>query len=54
MPQYIRGQAAQPLFDDTKQYWYPELPNHGVKLRRPASRSRLLEQNGTSMKVRFS
>ena len=31
-PNYIRGQAAQPLFDDTKQYFDPELPNHGVKL----------------------
>ncbi|MFI5428265.1 hypothetical protein [Aeromicrobium sp. UC242_57] len=25
-PSYIRGQAAKPLFDDTKKYWYAELP----------------------------
>ncbi|SCE67026.1 immune inhibitor A [Micromonospora tulbaghiae] len=53
-PQYIRGQAAQPLFDDTKQYWYPELPNHGVKLPATGTKIKVLEQNGTSLKVRFS
>ncbi|PZG01320.1 immune inhibitor A domain-containing protein [Micromonospora deserti] len=53
-PQYIRGQAAQPLFDDTKQYWYAELPNHGVKLPATGTKIRVLEQNGTSVKVRFS
>ncbi|WP_446220530.1 immune inhibitor A domain-containing protein [Micromonospora sp. IBHARD004] len=53
-PQYIRGQAAQPLFDDTKQYWYPELPNHGVKLPATGTKVRVLEQSGTSVKVRFS
>ncbi|GLY26055.1 protease [Micromonospora sp. NBRC 101691] len=53
-PQYIRGQAAQPLFDDTKQYWYPELPNHGVKLPATGTKIKVLEQDGTSIKVRFS
>ncbi|MEU5939484.1 immune inhibitor A domain-containing protein [Micromonospora sp. NPDC047548] len=53
-PQYIRGQAAQPLFDDTKQYWYPELPNHGVKLPATGTKIKVLEQNGTALKVRFS
>ncbi|MGV9807600.1 immune inhibitor A domain-containing protein [Micromonospora chersina] len=53
-PQYIRGQAAQPLFDDTKQYWYPELPNHGVKLPAAGVKIKVLEQDGTSLKVRFS
>ncbi|MGC4804812.1 immune inhibitor A domain-containing protein [Micromonospora sp. DT233] len=53
-PQYIRGQAAQPLFDDTKQYWYPELPNHGVKLPATGTKIKVQERNGTSMKVRFS
>jgi immune inhibitor A len=54
VPQYIRGQAAQPLFDDTKQYWFPELPNHGVKLPATGVKIKVLEQDGTSMKVRFS
>ncbi|MFF5072059.1 immune inhibitor A domain-containing protein [Micromonospora olivasterospora] len=53
-PQYVRGQAAQPLFDDTKQYWYPELPNHGVKVPATGTKIRVLEQKGTSIKVRFS
>ncbi|SCE65221.1 Immune inhibitor A peptidase M6 [Micromonospora viridifaciens] len=53
-PQYIRGQDAQPLFDDTKQYWYPELPNHGVKLPAAGVKIKVLEQNGTTMKVKFS
>ncbi len=29
---YIRGQKANPVFDDTDQYWYPELKNQGVKV----------------------
>ncbi|MEU5721372.1 immune inhibitor A domain-containing protein [Micromonospora sp. NPDC047738] len=53
-PQYIRGQDAQPLFDDTKQYWFPELPNHGVKLPATGTKIKVLKQNGTSMKVQFS
>ncbi|MEU5788132.1 immune inhibitor A domain-containing protein [Micromonospora purpureochromogenes] len=53
-PSYIRGQAAQPLFDDTQQYWYAELPNHGVKLPATGTKIRVLEQDGTSLKVRFS
>jgi immune inhibitor A len=28
----IKGAKAAPVFDDTKKYWYSELPNHGVKL----------------------
>lgn len=52
--QYVRGQAAQPLFDDTKQYWYPELPNHGVKVPTTGTKIKVLEQKGTSIKVRFS
>ncbi|WP_091300644.1 immune inhibitor A domain-containing protein [Micromonospora halophytica] len=53
-PSYIRGQAAQPLFDDTKKYWFEELPNHGVKLPATGTKIRVLEQKGTSLKVRFS
>ncbi|MBQ1026328.1 immune inhibitor A domain-containing protein [Micromonospora sp. C95] len=53
-PQYIRGQAAQPLFDDTKKYWFPELPNHGVKLPATGTKIKVLKQNGINTKVRFS
>lgn len=53
-PQYVRGQNAQPLFDDTKKYWYPELPNHGVKLPAAGVKIKVLEQDGTQMKIRIS
>jgi immune inhibitor A len=51
---HIRGQAAKPLFDDTKKYWFSELPNHGVKLPAVGVKMRVLSVNGTSMKVRFT
>jgi immune inhibitor A len=53
-PSYIRGQAAKPLFDDTKKYWYSELPNHGVKLPAAGVKVRVLQEKGTSMKVKFN
>ncbi|RSM48875.1 protease, partial [Actinoplanes sp. ATCC 53533] len=52
-PSYIRGQAAQPLFDDTKKYFYDELPNHGVKLPAAGVKIKVVDVNGTSMKVKF-
>ncbi len=54
VPSYIRGQAAQPLFDDTKKYWYAELPSHGVKLPAVGVKVKVLEEDGTSLKVRFN
>ncbi|MEJ7634365.1 immune inhibitor A domain-containing protein [Aeromicrobium sp.] len=53
-PSYIRGQAAKPLFDDTKKYWFAELPNHGVKLPAAGVKMRVLEEKGTSLKVAFN
>jgi immune inhibitor A len=52
-PSYIRGQDAQPLFNDTKKYFYEELPNHGVKLPAVGVKIKVVDVNGTSMKVRF-
>jgi immune inhibitor A len=52
-PSYIRGQAAQPTFNDTKKYFYDELPNHGVKLPAVGVRISVVDVDGTSMKVRF-
>ncbi|HYN97952.1 MAG TPA: immune inhibitor A domain-containing protein [Pilimelia sp.] len=52
VPQRIQGQPAQPLFDDTRQYWFAELPNHGVKLPAVGVQIRVLDVKGTSMKVR--
>jgi len=53
-PSYIRGQDAQPLFDDTKPYWYAELPTHGVKLPAVGVKIRVVDVEGTSMKIRVS
>jgi immune inhibitor A len=51
---FIRGQNGQPLFDDTKQYWYEELPNHGVKLPAVGVKIRVLDVNGTSIRIRVT
>lgn len=53
-PSYIRGQDGQPLFDDTKKYFYDELPNHGVKLPAVGVKIRVVEENGTGAKIRIS
>jgi immune inhibitor A len=52
-PSYIRGQNAQPLFDDTGKYWYEEQPNAGVKLPATGTTIRVQSESGTSMKVKF-
>ncbi|MGH3458387.1 M6 family metalloprotease domain-containing protein, partial [Aeromicrobium sp.] len=51
---YIRGQDAEPVFDDTKKYWYSRLPNHGVKLPGVGVRIQVLEEGGTTMRVKLS
>jgi immune inhibitor A len=52
-PSYIRGQAAQPLFDDTRKFWYEETPLTGVKTAKAGVTLRVVEQQGTSMRVRL-
>ncbi|WP_184841112.1 immune inhibitor A domain-containing protein [Allocatelliglobosispora scoriae] len=44
----IKSQAGNPLFDDTKTYWYPELPNHGVKVANAGVQIAVLWTSGTS------
>ncbi len=51
---YIRGPAGQPLFDDTKDYFDEELPNHGVKLPAVGVKIRVLDEQGTSVKIRVN
>jgi len=51
-PSYIRGQAAVPLFDDTKKFWYAEQPNAGVKLPATGTTIRVVSTSGTAMKIR--
>jgi len=53
-PSYIRGQDAQPLFNDTTNYFDPALPNHGVKLPAVGVKIRVVSQDGTSMKIKFN
>ena len=52
-PSYVRGQAAVPLFDDTKKYWYEEQPNAGILLPETGTTIKVLSESGTSMKIRI-
>ncbi|MFD1859936.1 immune inhibitor A domain-containing protein [Aeromicrobium camelliae] len=54
VPSYIRGQDAQPVFDDTKQYFFEQLPNHGVKLPATGFKAKVLNEKGTSLRVKFN
>jgi len=51
---YVRGQAAQPSFDDSKKYWFAEAPAAGVKLPAAGVKIRMVSEKGTSMKVDIS
>jgi len=51
---YVRGPAANPLFDDTDDYFDEALPNHGVKLPAVGVKIRVVEEMGTSVKIRIS
>ena len=53
-PMFIRGQAARSLFDDTKKYWYSELPNHGVKLPKAGVKIQVLSVDGVKLKIRVT
>ena len=53
-PSYVRGQSAKPTFDDTKKYWFAELPNHGVKLPKAGVKIKVLKEKGTTMKINIS
>ena len=43
-----------PTFDDTKPYWYAEQPNAGVKVPNNGVNIKVVERNGTTMKVKVS
>jgi immune inhibitor A len=49
---YIRGKGAQPLFDDSKTYWFAEQATAGVKVPKAGVKIRVQSQQGTSMTVR--
>ena len=48
------GGFANPRFDDSKQYWYPEIPLTGVKVPTYGVQIRVLNQHGTTMVVKVS
>ncbi len=53
-PSYIRGQKGQPVFDDTKDWFDPNLVNHGVKVRDAGVKITVVSQSGTSVKIKLS
>jgi immune inhibitor A len=50
-PSYIRGQKAQPTFDDSKKYWYAETPSAGVNVPDNGVKIKVTKQQGTSMDI---
>lgn len=50
----VKGAKANPLFDDTKQYWFPELPNHGVKLPGVGVEIKVLRQRADHVSISVS
>jgi immune inhibitor A len=50
----IRGQNAQPVFDDSRPYWFREIPQTGVKVPDTGTRIRVASVDGTSMRIRVS
>jgi len=51
---YIRGQNAVSTFNDGRQYWFPQQPTAGVKVPNNGINIKVLERDGTSMKIRVS
>jgi immune inhibitor A len=52
---YIRGQAAQPLFDDSNpaRYFKTDQPTAGVTVAGSGTKIRVLDERGTSVKIRI-
>ncbi|WP_200809745.1 immune inhibitor A domain-containing protein [Demequina sp. NBRC 110054] len=48
----IKGARGNRVFDDTDQYWFAELPNHGVKLPAVGVQIRIVKQKDSSMTVK--
>jgi immune inhibitor A len=53
-PTLIKGLPGRPLFDDTKSYFDERLPWASAKLPAAGVQIRVVEQSGTSMKIRIS
>ena len=51
---YIRGQAAQRVFDDSNSYWSTVQPTVGVKVPNAGVRIKVLDQSSSTMRIRIS
>ncbi len=51
-PHRIRGAAGQPVFDDSRSYWDPDIPQVGVKVPNAGVRMRVVSVDDTSTVVR--
>ena len=51
---YVRGQDAVSTFNDSKQYWYAEQPQNGVKVPNNGVNIKVLSRDGTTMTVQVS
>ena len=51
-PSFIRGQDAVPVFDDRRSYWDPATPACSVQVPNAGVRIRVLEVDGTSIRIR--
>ncbi|MEO5711556.1 MAG: immune inhibitor A domain-containing protein [Nocardioidaceae bacterium] len=51
---YIRGQAAQPLFHDNASYWDASQPSASVKVPNTGTNIKVLKTKGTSMDIKIS
>ena len=53
---YIRGQAGNPLFNDSNpnRYFKTDQPTGGVKVAGSGTTIRVLEEKGTSVKIRIN
>jgi immune inhibitor A len=51
---YIRGQAAQPLFHDNASYWDASQPAASVKVPNTGTNIKVLSQKGTTMGIQVS
>ncbi|MPZ96545.1 MAG: protease, partial [Propionibacteriales bacterium] len=51
---FIRGQSAQPTFNDGRKFWFSQTPTAGVKVPNNGVNISVLDTDGTSMKIRVS
>src|SRR3954451_16353791 len=50
---FVRGQNAVQVFDDRKSYWNAAIPQSSVKVPNAGVRLRVLDQRGTTLKLRI-